>query len=298
MKKVTMAIAAALMLQACEQTEMGDVAGDSRNSRQQTVTFRINGAEWSTDGDGLTDADSPQATRGAMTADGSEMTHLWIFDYVGDELVQMNTYTPDADDWGCPSLTLGIGTHRLYFVASRGDTPTVDESATTITWATPKDTFWKSLTLTVAGGGATQQSVTLNRVATKMRLQVTDRVPDGIATLSITPATWYFALDYTTGEATDSRATTRTISVPASYAGTSGQLAASVFCVSPSTAWQTDIAISAKDGDGHTIGSASVSGAPFERNRVTGLSGSLFASVSATGITIDDGWQDEYTATW
>ena len=45
-----------------------------------------------------------------------------------------------------------MGTHHLYFVASRGVTPTVDNDAKTITWATVRDTFWKHYELTVTGG--------------------------------------------------------------------------------------------------------------------------------------------------
>lgn len=291
MKKVKMALAAALMLQSCEYVATSEMVKTKPTaSRQKTVTFRISGAEWETEGDGL--------TRGSMSADGNEMTDLWIFDYMGDELVQMQAYTPSDKDWGAPSLTFSIGTHNVYFVASRGDSPTVDDEARTIVWGTPKDTFWSSLTLNVTSGGSTSQSVTLNRVATKMRVQIADEVPSGLATVNVTPATWYYGLNYATGAATAADSRERSVSVPASYIGTTDQLVASFFGLSNSTEWTTDITITAKDGDGHTIGSAFVSGAPFQRNRVTGLSGSLFASVSATGITLDDEWADEYAATW
>ena len=290
MKKVTMALAAALMLQACEYVETEVTELEPTASQQKTVTFRISGAAWDTEGDGL--------TRGSMSADGAEMTDLWIFDYMGDDLVQMQTLAPDDDVWGAPSLTLKLGTHHIYFVASRGDSPTVDDEARTIVWGTPKDTFWAALTLNVTSGGSSQQSVTLNRVATKMRLQVNDLVPDGIATLNVTPATWYFGMNYATGAATAAETRERSVSVPSAYIGTTGRLVASFYGISDAAEWTTDLTVTAKDGDSHTIGIATISGAPFQRNRVSAFSGNLFGGQSAMDLTLESDWLEDYTTTW
>jgi hypothetical protein len=233
-----------------------------------------------------------------MTADDTEMTDLWLFDYVGDELAQSAVYSPENDDWGAPSLTLKLGTHHIYFVASRGDQPTVDEDAETIVWGTPKDTFWASLALNVTSGGSTNQSVTLNRVATKMRLQVNDLVPDGIATLNITPDTWYFGLNYTTGEATSSETRERSVTVPSAYIGTTGRLVASFFGLSDATEWTTNIAVTAKDGNDQVIGSATITDAPFLRNRISSFSGNLFNGEGSIDVTLDGAWTTDYTTTW
>ena len=290
MKKLMLGLAAALMLQSCEYVQMDDMKELEENTSPQTVTFRLSTDGWI--------SNSQSLTRGSMTADDTEMTDLWIFDYVGDELVQSEAYTPEDDDWGSPSLTLKLGTHHIYFVASRGDNPTVNDETKTITWGTPKDTFWASLTMNVTSGGATQQSVTLNRVATKMRLQVNDLVPDGIATLNITPNTWYFGLNYTTGAATASETRERSVNVPAAYAGTIGRLAASFFGISDASEWQTDIAVTAKDGDGNILGSATITDAPFQRNRVSVFIGNLFNGQGAMDVTLDGTWADDYTTTW
>ncbi|MBR5884508.1 MAG: hypothetical protein IKZ17_04685 [Bacteroidaceae bacterium] len=290
MKKLMIGLAAALMLQSCEYVQVEDLAELEENTSQKTVTFRLSTDDWSKNAIPL--------TRGAMTADDTEMTDLWVFDYVGDELVQSEAYTPEDDDWGAPSLTLKLGTHHIYFVASRGDQPTVDEDAETITWGTPKDTFWALLTLNVTSGGNTSQSVTLNRVATKMRLQINDLVPEGITTLNIIPDTWYFGLNYTTGTATASETRERSVTVPSAYIGTTGRLVASFFGLSDATEWQTDIAVTAKDGDGNVIGSATITDAPFQRNRVSVFSGNLFNGSGSMDVTLDGTWIDDYTTTW
>jgi hypothetical protein len=226
------------------------------------------------------------------------MTDLWSFDYVDGEMVQSLKYSPEDDNWGEPSVTLKLGTHHIYFVASRGDQPTVDEDESTIVWGTPKDTFWATFTLNVASGGSTSQSVTLNRVATKMRLQVNDLVPDGIATLNITPDTWYFGLNYVTGEATAAEKRERSVTVPSAYVGTTGKLVASFFGLSGDDEWTTDIAVTAKDGSGNVIGSAAIKDAPFQRNRISVFSGNLFNGAGALDVTLDGAWATDYATTW
>ena len=290
MKKLMVGLTAALLLSSCEYVQVEDLNELEESALQKTVTFRLSADEWL--------FHEAPVTRGSMTADDTEMTDLWLFDYMGDELVQSAAYNPEDDDWGAPSLTLKLGTHHIYFVASRGDQPTVDEDAETITWGTPKDTFWASLALNVTSGGSTSQSVTLNRVATKMRLQVNDLVPDGIATLNITPDTWYFGLNYVTGEATAADKRERSVTVPSAYVGTTGKLVASFFGISNDAEWMTDIAVTAKDGEGNAIGSATITNAPFLRNRISSFSGNLFNGEGSMDVTLDGDWSADYTATW
>ena len=283
-------LAAAWMLSSCEYVQVEDLTELEESAGQKTVTFRLSADKWL--------FDKSPITRGFMTADETEMTDLWVFDYVDGDLVQSKSYSPDDDDWGEPSLTLKLGTHHIYFVASRGDQPTVDEDESTIVWETPKDTFWASLTLNVASGGSTNQSVTLNRVATKMRLQVNDLVPDGIATLNITPDTWYFGLNYVTGEATAAEKRERSVTVPSAYVGTTGKLVASFFGMSGDEEWMTNIAVAAKDGSGNVIGSATIKDAPFQRNRISVFSGNLFNGAGALDVTLDGTWAAEYATRW
>lgn len=290
MKKLMIGLTAALMLSSCEYVQVEDLTELEESAGQKTVTFRLSADKWL--------FDKSPITRGFMTADETEMTDLWVFDYVDGDLVQSKSYSPDDDDWGEPSLTLKLGTHHIYFVASRGDQPTVDEDESTIVWGTPKDTFWATFTLNVASGGSTSQSVTLNRVATKMRLQVNDLVPDGIATLNITPDTWYFGLNYVTGEATAAEKRERSVTVPSAYVGTTGKLVASFFGLSGDDEWTTDIAVTAKDGSGNVIGSAAIKDAPFHRNRISVFSGNLFNGAGALDVTLDGTWAAEYATTW
>ena len=234
------------------------------------------------------------ATRATMSE--VSMTDLWLFDYIGDELKQTIHQTATDANFGTPAINASYGDHTIYFVASRGDSPVID--GTTISWTKPSDTFWGSLSLNVQPSSATNNPVTLHRVATRLRITVTDEVPDGLAKLCITPARWYYGLNILTGEATDERDTERSVNVPASYIATTGQLMMSVFGMSPDAEWQTSVVVAAKTASDAVINSITLADVPLKRNRITAYSGTLFAASRSIAISLTDDWSDDYTATW
>ena len=228
------------------------------------------------------------STRGDLNADGKDMTDLWVFDYVDDECVQTVHQTDGDEDFGSPAVPLSYGEHHIYFVASRGEGAVVDGEI--ITWTKVRDTFWNYAAINVTASMGTQ-SVTLSRVVTKLKVTVTDAVPNGCASIEISPSTWYKGFDYLTGEAADEvDDAVSSISVPSSYIGTSGQLQASVYGFSDEMVWNADVAITARDGSGNNIGSVTISDAPFKRNRSTNFSGALFTTDGTFDIGLEDSW--------
>ena len=234
------------------------------------------------------------ATRTTMSE--VNMTDLWLFDYIGDELQQTIHQTASDADFGNPTINAAYGDHTICFVASRGDSPVID--GTTISWAKPSDTFWASRSITIAPATATNQSVSLQRVATRLRLTVTDEIPATLAQICITPSHWYYGVDYLTGEAVDDRQTERVVNVPASYIGTTGQLYANFYSMSPSSAWQTDITMKAKDADGGVISQIGIADVPLERNRVTNYSGTLFNADRTVTVSVESDWGEDISGTW
>ena len=279
MKKVIMILAVVAAVCGCERVEVND---DAEVVQTKRVKFDVSNGGW-------------RVTR-ALTADGYDMTDLWIFDYVDGWLVRSLHKTATEVDFNEPTMPLAYGEHTVYFVASRGKSPSL--TGTQITWESPSDTFWKTMTLTVGSGTASTVAVTLDRVATKLRIAVADDVPATIATLEMVPEQWWYGLDYLTGEAVASSDAVRQVTVPASMAGTTGQLVAGFYCLSDDSEWMTDITIRAKDGDGAVIGSVSLADVPFVRNRVMDASGNLFASQSGFSISLNDEWLDSYTLEW
>jgi hypothetical protein len=140
--------------------------------------------------------------------------------------------------------------------------------------------------------------VTLDRVATKLKVTVNDEVPASCNSVTVTPGRWYYGWDYVSGIAVASQQTERVVSVPESYAGTTGQLSVGIFGLSGADEWVTNVSIKAKDADGNVIGSASIAGAPFKANRSTEYSGNLFGSDGGLNVGVNATWESSKTGTW
>ena len=278
MKKMMMALASALMMLSCTSDESQNDQPTGWESKTITFTF----------GDVI--------TQHAMTrADVStlDLTDLWMFDYIGDELQQTVHQSSTDDGFGSISASMGYGEHTLYFVASRGTTPTSDTDAQTITWVKPSDTFWATATVTVSPSSESSQAVSLSRVATRLRITVNDEVPAQAAKFVITPAQWYYGIDYTTGNNQP-----REVNIPSSYIGTSGQLAIAIFGFVPSADWHTDITAALKASDESTLGLVTLEDVEMKRNITTAYSGGILGTAKSFTLSADDAWGDEDVHTW
>lgn len=296
--KHVMMAALGVLLMSCEKPlmaegENGELTEEGLKAPSKLFRFTVKG-----------DFGSPTFTEGGVTrgylqADGQQMTDLWAFDFVGDECQQVVHQTPDADNWGEPSMSLTLGTHHVYFVASRGDGPTVDQNAKTITWTRPSDTFWKDYEVTVVNTSNGNRAVTLDRVATRLRVAVTDEIPAGAATISLTPALWYYGLNYQTGEpAAATNSQERVISIPSSYIGTTGQLTASIFGMSGTAEWITDVTLKVKDGNDDVVAQVVIDDAPLKANRTTEYSGEMFSNSNTMNMSLNAVWSTSHQATW
>ena len=122
----------------------------------------------------------------SLTADGKDMTDVWVLDYIDGTLVQqLHQSDNTAADFGTPTLNLTIGTHHIYFVASRSLASTLNTDDHTLTFGTVRDTFWKDYAVTITSGTASSsRSVTLDRVVTKLKVVFSDAIPSCATTPS------------------------------------------------------------------------------------------------------------------
>ena len=294
MRKFVFFMLAAMLLTSCEKSLVNDDEVEKNPSVSvadgKRFTFTVKGdfsEEWKS------------VTRGYLQADGKDMTDLWVLDYMGDVLVQQIHQSDNtAEDFGRPSMTLAYGSHHVYFVASRGVSPTLSTTNGTITWTTVRDTFWKDYAVEVVSTSNGNRAVALDRIVTKLALKFTDAVSANASTINFTPSSWYYTLNYKTGEPTTST-TSQTIStsVPASYIGNTDVLI-SYFSLSPSTDWTTDVNVNSKDGDNNIIGQGNMSSVPLKRNRATEYSGPLFSSGGTVTTSLNTDWITTYEGEW
>lgn len=294
MKKILVLLAATLFVGSCGKI---DIESELQKNSETTVKtkkfkFTVKG-EW---GDNSFKK-APRANS-YLSADGQDMTDLWVLDYMNGTCVQTIHQSVGDESWGEPQMALAYGEHHIYFIASRGDEPVLDLINHKITWATARDTFWKDYEVSVVSTSNGNRAVTLDRVATRLRITATDEVPAGASVVSVLPSVWYYGFDYVSGAATDAEVKERTVNIPISYIGTTGQLTINIFGISGASEWTTDVAIVAKDSDNKIIGEATIIAAPFKRNRSTDYSGPMFGTSGETTVQLNADWEDSYTGTW
>lgn len=289
MKQIILILASIMLLNSCNGISFdgGEAAGDVRTKK---FTFTMKGdfdSQWK------------PVTRGYLAADGRDLTDVWVLDYKDGQLVQrVHQSDNTAEDFGRPVMQLTMGSHHIYFVASRGMSPALNTEQHIITFAKPSDTFWKDYTVEVVPTSNGNRAVTLDRVATKLRLTITDAIPQDVATLNITPATWYYGIDYVSGAPCSPAASqSYIINIPAANIGTTNTVA-TIYGLSGTEEWTTDIAIQGKTATDDVRGSATIANAPFKQNRVTEYSGPLFGSSGNMSLSLNTDWQDSYISEW
>ena len=280
-------MAAASMLLACDRTDGEEPATAKVNVAwadtldKKTVTFDFTGLRAST-----------RATLTELT-----MTDLWIFDYMGDALQQSVHQSSTDATFGSPSLSLDYGDHTFYFVASRGSDPVVDTDAKTITWSSVRDTFHGSLSLDVQPNSGSSQSVSLSRCVGRLRVSATDVIPDGAAKLVVSPSSWYYGLNYQSGEGVADSPTPLSVNIPSNYIGTTN-LVASFYTISSASPWQTDVTVALVASDESTIGSVTISDVPIQRNHVTSYAGGIVGAGRTLNLGSNDEWVEDDTVSW
>lgn len=292
MKKVMMAMAAALMLQACETVyvESGKMdaglVSESDSMQKKVIVFDV--------GPGSVSHES--MTRADLGSLG--LTDLWLIDFVDGVKKQVIHQSGDDDGFGSLKVSLNYGRHKLAVVASRGSDPQVSEDGSTITWGKPSDTFWVSEDLDVTASTGSAHPLVLRRVATRLKVQLNDEIPANASKMVITPATWYYGLTVADGSGTAAKNQARPVSIPASYIGTTGQMVCSIFGLSPADEWQTDINLKLVDEDDTELGSATVKGATFSQNVSTVFTGYILKKNLTSQVTANDSWGDDNAGQW
>jgi hypothetical protein len=124
-------------------------------------------------------------------------------------------------------------------------------------------------------------------------------VPAGAAKFVITPAQWYYGINFTTGNGiAPSTNQPREVNIPSSYIGTSGQLAIAIFGFVPSADWQTNITVSLKASDESTLGQVALEDVSLKKNITTAYSGGIIGTAKSFMLSADDTWGEENVHTW
>ena len=291
------AIAAALILVSCEKVILDDdqeqaAVPDDSPSGQKTKKFTF-----TTKGNFvMKDASTRAATY--LNSDDNTLTDLWVLDYVGGVLQQQLHQSSTDANWGQPTMNLTYATHHIYFVASRGANPVLSTDNHRITWDTARDTFWKDYEVTVVSTSNGNRAVTLDRVASRLLLSVTDALPSDISSFTISANHWFRDIDYLTGEPVTDNPFALTLNVSESKRGSENGIQLSVFTISQAEQWTTNVQLTATSLTAETLAQTTIENVPFQRNRSTNYSGSMFSGSFSSTISINGDWGDPIVGTW
>ena len=302
--------AAMWICSGCERVstmERENVGNESEGVKE--IVMHVGGIAWSYEDSGICDAPSygsrrdaaarDTATR-ALEANGEAMKELWVFDVIGDSCALVCRQTDVDDNFGSVSMKLSYGNHRLAVVCSRGEGSDVDLSNGRIAWEKVRDTFWNVVDCDVAKTGSTDISVTLKRVAARMRVTVNDVIPSDLKTINIIGEPWYNGIDVKTGEAIGGLSSVEgvtavsSLSVPSAYVGTEKKLAVSLWIMSKGDEWTEDVTVAMLGENGDILSQSLCNGVPMKRNRVTNVAGYFLSGGASGNIILDDSWSDTY----
>ncbi len=238
---------------------------------------------------------APEAFTRASAGDAG-ITDIWLMDYTADGTLQQAIHQhADTDGFGTIALRATYGTHALHIIGSAGTEPQVEGDV--ITWARVGDTFYSADTIDVQPQASNQVAAQLRRVASRLRITVTDVVPATFARLAI-GAQWYFGLNARTGEACSAQQQVRSVSVPQSLVGTSGQLSAGFYTLCPAAGYSCPVEVSALDANGQTLHSVTLTSVPFARNKITTYQGELLQNTRSVSLDFDTTWGESLGGSW
>ena len=290
---------------ACEKVDtMEREDANGENEGMKEIVMHVGGIAWSYEDSGICDvpnnSNRRNATTRALEANGEAMKELWVFDVVGDSCALVCKQTEVDDNFGNVSMKLSYGNHRLAVVCSRGEGSDVDVNNGRIAWEKVRDTFWNVVDCDVAKTGGTDISVTLKRVAARMRVTVNDVIPSDLKTISISGEPWYKGIDVKTGEAIGGLSSVEgvtdvsSLAVPSAYVGTEKKLAVSLWIMSKGNEWTENVTVKMLGENGDVLSQSLCNGVPMQRNRVTNVTGYFLSGGASGNILLDDSWSDTY----
>ena len=250
-------------------------------------------------------------TRAALTANSKALTDLYILDYdkATGKLLQVLHQTSTATDFAEPDLTLDYGDHTLKVVATRSQEPTLWDAGN-ITWpiepniltpvtasqpvaltaAKTSDTFGAEKDVSVVSGTATV-NIALDRLVAKLSVNSTDIFPDDCTTITI-DFQEHKALSWATMDVIEAVENQRISDVQHLRGTTDNTL--SYFLLVPKAGYKTDITFTMNSTDA-PYGTVTITDVPFERNKITNITGSLYNHNERMTMTVNDEWNSETT---
>ena len=287
MKKLLFMAGLALLLAACST----DVNNEVNNDTLVPVTVRVNGFSIAQD-----DFSSTRTAVGDYT--GLKVLTLAFYD--GDTEVYKTTQTkgsmPAGATFGNFSLDLPIGSYTMVvlgYVLYDDDALTLTSpSQAEYTGGCPRETFSATQQVSVTSTTPVNLSANLERIITCLQVISTDGKAANVKKVRMTFSAGGRQFSPLTGLATANTGSVSTVNNSASVGATSTSTGFVFLTADEQT---MNVTIETLDASGNTLYSTVVENVPFQRNRRTKLTGTLYPTASATSsFSITTTWNDDH----
>ena len=219
------------------------------------------------------------------------------FDQGSTEVASLTQLKDDAstyDSFGEFSLSLPMGSYTLVGIAytTKETSPFVLTSPTAAAYTGDHayETFVCCQDVNITGTGAVEISATLERVVSMLRVASTDGKSAGVSQMRMTLSAGGKSFSPSTGLATSNTGFANTVSVSTAVGATTLCSTALFLATDEQT---MDVTLETLDADGNTVYSKTVTNVPFKRNRVTRLSGPLYAAPSTSSFQLSTDWLNQ-----
>lgn len=297
MKKVSFMIVALMgMMAASCGNESDELSNEQTVEQSQLVPVRVHVEGFSLSHEEFSGAQ----TRAAQdVADYSGINAVMLAFYKGDGTeVYKSTQAKGDTGFGEFSLSLPMGSYTMvalaYYNSDASPLALTSPTAASYTGTRPYETFATTQAVNITNTSAVDISATLNRIITQLKVVSTDGKTADVSKVRMTFSAGGKDFNPTTGFAITNTGFANTVSNSASV-GTSSTSLGFLFLATDEQ--NINVTIETLDADGNTLLSKTVNNVPFQRNRVTKLTGAMYTNEALSGtFQVETAWLDEYSA--
>ena len=295
-----MFLAAAMLLAATSCTNESELTVVENNAEQVTapVTVRVNNFSI-TQEEMPSEGGTTRAAQNPADYDGVGAIDLVFFDAEGTKVYTSTQVKGDGSytTFGEFTANLQVGTYTMVAVARNhyaGDAFTLTSpTEAAYTSERPRETFAGTQAVTVTSASPLDLDVTLNRISSWLKIVSTDGRPASATKIRTTFAKGGKGFNPTTGLATTDTGFSQTNN-PSTAVGATIEVNALPFLYTDEESMT--ITIEALDASDNVLATRVVNNVPFKRNRITKLSGAVFAAeASSAAFKLETSWLDDET---
>lgn len=279
-KHITLTLAALALLSACS-------VKDDRLDCLTPVTIHVSDFRIS-----LEDLPGTKATA-IGSYNGVKAITLALYDTKGEEVYKA-TQRKGTAGYGDFSLNLPVGEYTLVALGYGffdGDEFSLT-SPTLASFTTDcRETFAAVQSLEVTGPDAMEVSATLSRIVSKLIVASTDVRPEGVARIRMGFNAGSKSFNPSTGLATSNTSFSNSVGISTAVGDPTSSVC---YLFLTSDEQVVDVSIDALDAEGATLYHKEIRNVPFQRNRCTRLTGSLYSATTpaSTAFQLNTAWLD------